>query len=156
MAIVRFNPWSDISTLQRQIDRLFDDVASPLTWNDSESFTTLPRAELQETDEAIALHLEVPGINVDDLDIEVTEDTVSVKGERKSETQSEENGVTRSEFRYGSFHRIIPLPARVQNTQVTAEYKNGILHLHLPKTDAEKNKVVKVSLNGANESTNEA
>ncbi|MEO1341838.1 MAG: Hsp20 family protein, partial [Cyanobacteria bacterium J06635_13] len=50
------------------------------------------------------------------------------------------------EFRYGSFQRVIPLPARIENTQVKAEYKDGILHLTLPKAEAEKNKVVKVNL----------
>jgi HSP20 family protein len=81
-----------------------------------------------------------------DLDVQVTENTVAIRGERKSETKSEDKGVTRSEFHYGKFQRIIPLPARVQNTNVKAEYKDGILTLTLPKTEAEKNKVVKVNL----------
>jgi HSP20 family protein len=54
--------------------------------------------------------------------------------------------MTRSEFRYGSFRRVIPLPARVQNDSVEAEYKNGVLNLTLPKAEAEKNRVVKVQL----------
>jgi HSP20 family protein len=62
------------------------------------------------------------------------------------ETKSEDKGITRSEFRYGSFRRVIPLPARVQNNSVEAEYKNGVLHLNLPKAEAEKNRVVKVQL----------
>ncbi|BAY82656.1 heat shock protein Hsp20 [Calothrix parasitica NIES-267] len=59
------------------------------------------------------------------------------------------NGTFKSEFHYGKFHRVIPLPARVQNTNVTADYKDGILNLTLPKTEAEKHKVVKVSLGDA-------
>ena len=66
--------------------------------------------------------------------------------ERKSENKSEENGRTRSEFRYGQFKRVIPLPARIQNTNVTADYKDGILKLTLPKSEEERNKVVKVNL----------
>ena len=81
-----------------------------------------------------------------DLDIEVTVDRVSISGERKSETKSEENGRTRSEFRYGKFSRVIPLPKAIQNTNVTAEYKDGILNLTLPKAEEEKTKVVKVNL----------
>ncbi len=81
-----------------------------------------------------------------DLDIEVTVDRVSISGERKSETKSEENGRTRSEFRYGKFSRVIPLPTAIQNTNVTAEYKDGILNLTLPKAEEEKTKVVKVNL----------
>ena len=81
-----------------------------------------------------------------DIDLEVSADAVSICGERKSETKTEENGRTRSEFRYGQFRRIIPLPSRIQNTNVQAEYKEGILNLTLPKAEEEKNKVVKVNL----------
>ena len=93
-----------------------------------------------------------------DIDIQVMADRVAVAGERKSETESEENGTTRlcgavsfrTEFRYGKFQRVIPLPARIQNTNVTAQYKDGILNLILPKSEAEKNKVVKVNLGETN------
>ncbi|MEH2065263.1 MAG: Hsp20/alpha crystallin family protein [Nostoc sp.] len=71
---------------------------------------------------------------------------VHISGERKSETKTENNGTTKSEFYYGKFQRVIPLPARVQNTNVTADYKDGILNLTLPKSEQEKNKVVKVNL----------
>ncbi|MGL4882936.1 MAG: Hsp20/alpha crystallin family protein, partial [Waterburya sp.] len=71
---------------------------------------------------------------------------VAISGERKAETKSEENCKTRSEFRYGKFSRVIPLPVRIQNTNVTADYKDGILNLTLPKSEEEKTKVVKVNL----------
>lgn len=146
MALVRWNPWRDIDTLQRQFDRMFEDALTPTTQNEWNSFTRIPAAELNETADAIHLKLELPGIDAKELDVEVTENVVSIKGERKSETKSEENGATRSEFHYGKFQRVIPLPARIQNTQVQAEYKDGILNLTLPKTEQEKNKVVKVNL----------
>jgi HSP20 family protein len=101
---------------------------------------------MEVTQEAIHLKLEVPGIEAKDLDVQVTENAVSISGERREETKTEENGVTKSEFHYGKFHRVIPLPARIQNTQVQAEYKDGILSLTLPKSEEEKNKVVKVNL----------
>ncbi|MDJ0572483.1 MAG: Hsp20/alpha crystallin family protein [Pleurocapsa sp. MO_192.B19] len=110
------------------------------------NFSKIPAAELTETDDALHLKLEVPGIEAKDLDIQVMADRVAISGERKSETKSEENGRTRSEFRYGKFQRVIPLPARIQNANVTADYKDGILNLTLPKSEEEKNKVVKVNL----------
>ncbi|MGB3513406.1 MAG: Hsp20/alpha crystallin family protein, partial [Microcoleaceae cyanobacterium] len=73
-------------------------------------------------------------------------EAVAIKGERRQQTKTEENGMTRSEFRYGSFQRVIPLPTRIQNDQVKAEYKDGILNLHLPKAEEEKNQVVKVNI----------
>lgn len=101
---------------------------------------------MKDTPDAIYLKLEVPGMEAKDLDVQVTQNAVSISGERKSETKTEENGVTRSEFYYGKFQRVIPLPARIQNTNVTAEYKDGILNLILPKSEGEKNLVVKVNL----------
>lgn len=113
------------------------------------SIAFMPAVEMKETPDAIHLKLEVPGLEAKDLDVQVTQEAVSISGERKSESKTEENGVTRSEFRYGSFRRVIPLPARIQNTNVAAEYKDGILNLTLPKTEAEKNLVVKVNLEQA-------
>ena len=106
----------------------------------------VPAAEIYETDNALHLKLEIPGVEAKDLDIQVSKEAVSIIGERKSRTKPEDKGNTIGEFYYGKFQRIIPLNARIQNTDVTAEYKNGILNLTLPKRKEEKNKVVKVSL----------
>ncbi len=138
MTIVRYNPWAEMTSLQRQLDRMFEDVQAPI-------FRT-PAAELTETDDALHLRLELPGMEAKDVDVEVTENAVKVIAERKSETKTEDKGNTRSEFYYGKYQRVIPLKARIQNTNVTAEYKDGILNLTLPKTVEEKNKVVKVNL----------
>ncbi|MGB5633865.1 MAG: Hsp20/alpha crystallin family protein [Waterburya sp.] len=146
MALVRYNPWQEMNSLQRQLNRLFDDALTPANWDDFGNFSKIPAAELTEKDDALYLKLEVPGMEAKDLDIQVMADRVAISGERKSETKSEENGRTRSEFRYGKFQRVIPLPARIQNTNVTADYKDGILNLTLPKSEEEKNKVVKVNL----------
>ena len=146
MALVRYNPWQEMNSLQRQLNRLFDDALTPDNWNDFCNLSKVPAAELNETDDALHLKLEIPGMEAKDLDIQVMADRVAISGERKSETKSEEDGRTRSEFRYGKFSRVIPLPARIQNTNVTADYKDGILNLTLPKSEEEKNKVVKVNL----------
>lgn len=144
MALVRWSPWREMNTLQRQMNRLFDEAVPATGWD---RLPRVPAAEIEDTKDAIHLKLEIPGMEAKDLDVQVTEDTVSVSGERKSETKAEEKGVTRSEFQYGKFRRVIPLPARIQNTDVQAEYKDGVLSLTLPKTEAEKHKVVKVNLN---------
>lgn len=149
MALIRYNPWQEVNSLQRQLNRLFDDALSTENWGDFSNLSKIPAAELSETDDALLLKLEVPGMEAKDLDIQVMADKVAITGERKSETKSEDKGVTRSEFRYGQFSRVIPLPSRIQNTNVTAEYKDGILNLTLPKSEDEKNKVVKVNLGEA-------
>ena len=146
MALVRYNPWHEMNSLQRQLNHLFDDALTPDNWGDFGNLSKVPAAELTETDDAVHLKLELPGMEAKDLDVQVMADRVAIAGERKSETKTEEDGRTRSEFRYGKFSRVIPLPVRIQNTNVTADYKDGILNLTLPKSEEEKNKVVKVNL----------
>ncbi|MGB7443534.1 MAG: Hsp20/alpha crystallin family protein [Coleofasciculaceae cyanobacterium] len=146
MALVRWEPFREIDTLQRQMNRLFDNLVTTDEDGTLSQFNFVPPAEIKETDDAIHLKLEVPGLEVKDLDIQVTAESVAISGERKSETKTEEKGMTRSEFRYGKFRRVIPLPARVQNTEAKADYKDGILKLAMPKAEEEKNKVVKVNI----------
>ena len=145
MSLVRYNPWREMEALQRQMNHLFEDIALP-TRGENDRFGFVPAAELSETDQAIQLKLELPGIKAEDLDVQVTKDAVIISGERTEESKSAEEGWTRSEFRYGKFERTIGLPTEVDNTNVSAEYKDGILNLNLPKSEAEKNKVVKVNI----------
>ncbi len=142
MTLIRWEPMREINALQREMNRLFDTITPTHLNGDYLG----PRVEMQETPEAVLLKVELPGIDIKDLDVQVTADAVSITGERKSESKTEEKGISRSEFYYGKFQRVIPLPTRIQNTDVKAEYKDGILHLNLPKAEEEKNKVVKVNL----------
>lgn len=145
MAVIRWQPFQEIDTLQREMNRLFDDVLAPTSRREN-GMTFVPAAELRETPEAVHLRLEVPGLEAKDLNVEVMADSVSISGERQTETKTEENGVFRSEFRYGKFQRVIPLPTQIDNQNVQAEYKDGILTLNLPKAEDERRKVVKVNL----------
>ena len=151
MAITRWEPWWDIDwepvgwthspemeRLQRRMLRLLE----PLLPTRGGNALRIPPLEIEETEDEILLELEIPGLEAKDLDIEVTEKSVTIRGERKSV----EKEVLRSEFRYGKFERIIPLPVHIKTDQVKAEYKNGILHLTLPKVEGEKHKTVKVEL----------
>ncbi len=144
MPLIRWQPFREVDALQQEMNRLFDNLAS--TSQDKLDTAFMPPAEMEENADAIYLKLEVPGMNATDIDIQVSAEAVSISGERKEETKTEEKGVIKSEFRYGSFRRVIPLPDRVQNTNVKAEYTDGILKLTLPKAEAEKNKVVKVNI----------
>ncbi|WP_416666629.1 Hsp20/alpha crystallin family protein [Egbenema bharatensis] len=145
MALVRWEPFTEMDSLRREFNRLFDDVLSPNV-RKTNGLTFVPAAEMEETGDAVHLKLEIPGMEAKDLDVQVTSESVSISGERRSETRTDEQGVTRSEFRYGRFQRIIPLPSRIDNQNVQAEYKDGILRLTLPKMEEEKHKVVKLNL----------
>jgi HSP20 family protein len=125
MALIRWEPFREVESLQKEMNRLFDRLVPTDVGNGEK----------------------IPGMEAKDLNVEVTADSLTINGERKSEIKTEEEGFTRTEFRYGKFHRVIPLPVQVDNNNVTAEYKDGILNLTLPKAEEEKNKVVKVSIN---------
>ena len=147
MPLVRWEPFREIDTFQKEMSRLLEGLGYDKT-QEKERLSFIPPAEMHETTEAVLLKIEIPGMEAKDLDIQVTADSVAISGERKSETKTEENGITRSEFRYGHFRRVIPLPAPINNNNVVAEYKDGLLSLTLPKIEEEKNKVVKVNIAG--------
>jgi HSP20 family protein len=146
MTLIRWQPFEETEYLQRSMNRLFEALSPTNGEGKINRHTFVPAAELEETPEAIHLSLETPGMNAEDMDIQVTADTVSVSGERKEKSVVEDKGVTRTEFRYGRFQRIISLPVRIQNTNVQADYKDGILKLVLPKAEEEKDKIVKVTV----------
>ncbi|ASC73368.1 Small heat shock protein C4 [Halomicronema hongdechloris C2206] len=148
MALVRWEPFRELDNLQKEMNRLFDSF-SPERYGRLTDGVFAPAAEINETDDAVDLKLELPGMKPEDVDVQVAADAVVISGERKSESRTDEDGYVRSEFHYGKFQRTIPLPTRVQNADASAEYKDGILTLHLPKAEEERNKVVKVQLNPA-------
>jgi HSP20 family protein len=139
---IRWQPFSEMDSLQREMNRLFDNLTPTQSLNGK---AYLPPAEMTETEEVIHLKLEIPGMDAKDIDIQVSAEAVSISGERKSVSRTNAKAKKRSEFRYGDFHRVIPLPARVQNINVKAEYQDGILHLTIPKDESEKPKVVKIN-----------
>lgn len=151
MALIRWQPWQEMEVMRRQLDRLFDDLA-PLSQDRfpvaRERKVWGPAIELKQTESDVVLRAELPGVDAKDLEVQVSREAVSISGEYRSETQSEDNKVFRSEFRYGNFHRVVPLPVAVQNDKVNAEFKDGILTLTLPKVTADRPQVVKVNLGG--------
>ncbi|MEA5420435.1 Hsp20/alpha crystallin family protein [Spirulina sp. CCNP1310] len=143
MALIRWQPFSEIDTLRRQMDHLFEEVANNGL---AEAALWKPAVELKDAEDQLILRAQLPGIAAQDVDISVTRDLVSITGEYRSENQGEEKGIYHSEFRYGQFKRVISLPVAIQNDKVTANFKDGILTLHLPKVDEAVNRVVKVQL----------
>ena len=141
----RWEPFGEVDTLRKEMDSLFETFLSGFG-RDTDGLAFIPSAEIDETDTEFHLKLEVPGMSADDLEIEVTDDAVAIMGERKSETKSTEGDQLRSEFYYGKFERYIPLPSQIQRDNVTAEYKDGILNLTLPKSEKKQEKSVKVKV----------
>lgn len=147
MTIIRWQPWQDVELVRRQLDQLFDEFA-PVT-----RVSRTPAVELKTTETDVIVRAEVPGIDAKDLNVEATRNAIAIAGEFRSDTQADEHGYYRSEFRYGNFRRVVPLPVEVQHDRVTASFKDGILTLTLPKLVADDKKIVKVTLTEPPETT---
>jgi HSP20 family protein len=153
MALVRWQPIYELNTLNREMNRLLEQLVVP-HWDDPQLASVManlkgewaPAIELHETDYAITVRAELPGMTATDLDVQVTRNALLIAGERRQETKTDNKGVFRSELRYGKFQRIIPLRVKVNHEQVKADFKDGILTLTLPKAEDELRKVVKVNL----------
>ena len=142
MALIRLLPFSEMETLRRQMDQVFDQM---LTARESQ-INWKPAVELEDTDNNLILRAQIPGVSAKDLNIRVTQQVVAIDGEKRHENKTENGGYVRSEFRYGKFQRVIPLPVAVVNDKVQAEFKDGILKLTLPKVTEARSQVVKINL----------
>ena len=138
-----WQPFTEIETIRQQLDKAFDQRAAT---RDNSEAAWMPALELADTGDTFVLKAQLPGIDPKDVDVQVTPEAISISGSRRYENTEEKSGCVRSEFRYGKFHRVIPLPARIQNDSVQAECKDGILTLTLPKVAEARNKVVKINL----------
>lgn len=132
--------------LQREMNRLFDDffrswdmplVGRPFelsAFSTYENSSITPRIDFQETDKELRISAELPGLNEKDIDVTLSNDTLTIRGEKKQESEENVKGWYRMERSYGSFTRSIPLPCEVDEDQCTATFKNGVLTVSLSKT----------------------
>ena len=150
-----WQPFTEIETIRQQLDKAFDGLAAA---RDNSEAAWMPALELVDGGDNFVLKAQLPGIDPKDIDVQVTPEAISISGERHYENTEEKPRYVRSEFRYGKFHRVLTLPAHIQNDSVQAEYKDGILMLTLPKVTEARNKVVKINLGqiAAGASTNPA
>jgi HSP20 family protein len=105
-----------------------------------------PRCDIVETDKAVEVSVELPGMVKDDIEVSLTDDTLTIKGERKAEREEEKKGYFLSERSYGSFFRSIPIPPGVDHENAEAAFKNGVLTMTLPKTTEAQAKVRKIAV----------
>lgn len=135
----------EFSTVKEQLDQLFESFAgvesAPTTWT--------PAVSLVESEDALTLHVQLPGVDANNIDVQASREVVAISGDRKAPELSEGHKLRRNEFRYGSFRRVVSLPVAIDPKAVTADYEAGLLVLTLPKAEEERNKVVKVSIAGA-------
>ena len=147
MAIVRWEPYRDLVTAQRDFDRLFRDAFSSQRGETELSTRSwAPPVDIYETEDAIVLKAELPGVDPKDVDVRVEDNTLFLKGERKFEKEVKEQNYHRVERSYGSFARSFSLPNSISTDKVTAEFKDGLLTLTMPKREEAKPKTIKIDV----------
>jgi HSP20 family protein len=144
MAITRWDPFRELSTIQDRMNRLFQDSYG----QDQELGTSAfaPPVDVYEDEHNIVLKVEVPGIDEKDIDIRLENNTLVVRGERKFENEEKEENFHRVERRYGSFVRTFTLPNTVNAENVKADYDKGVLRITLEKKAEAKPKQIKVNV----------
>lgn len=140
--ITRWEPVNELVSMRRDMDRMFNDffsqpIAVQANWN-------MPIVDMYQTDDNVVVKATIPGIDPDDLDIQITGDTLTLQGEVKQEKTDENAKYHIREHRYQSFSRSITLPVQVVADKADAKIKNGVLTLSLPKAEEVKPKVISV------------
>jgi HSP20 family protein len=146
-------PLSPFATWERAMDRWFDDfrrrafpsLSVERAWPFGEA-GELPAVDVHETDAEIVVRADVPGVSKDEIQVELRDMALIIKGERKKEEEVKEQDYYRCERSHGSFSRVIGLPTDVKADAIKASFKDGVLEIHLPKSEEAKRKSVKVKV----------
>jgi len=149
MAIIRWDPFRDVMTLQERMNHLFDHALSRTRGDDKEGLTASmwsPAVDIFETPDSIVMKAELPGVSRDNIDIQVQDNTLTLKGERKSEHEVKEENYLRVERSYGAFQRTFNLPTGVQQGKIRAVFKDGVLEVTMPKAEEAKPTQVKIDV----------
>jgi HSP20 family protein len=147
MALARWDPMQDVRSTREQMNRLFQqffgqpggeaDVWASGAWT--------PPVEIYDTGDAIMVRVELPGVAKEDLHVELHENTLTLRGERKPDASIKEGQYYRQERAYGPFQRTFLLPTQVDSQKVQATSKDGLLELRLPKHEAVRPKRIEVT-----------
>jgi HSP20 family protein len=134
----------------RDFQRSFEDLINRFFGDEqllpgfSRTFT--PAIDMSDSDDAFVLEAEIPGIDAKDLDISLTGDVLTIKGEKKEKKEDKKKGVHRVERTFGSFSRSFQLPCEVQEDKIEAKFENGVVKLTLPKAEAAKKKSINIAV----------
>lgn len=144
MSLTHFDPLSTVPTNFR----FFEDAVARMLSEPRAARPWSPAVDILETENDLVLKADLPDVELNDIEVRVENNTLSLKGERKFEKEESTKGYHRIERSYGSFVRSFAVPSTVDSEHVAAEYKNGVLTVTLPKKEAAKPRQVKVEVKG--------
>jgi HSP20 family protein len=146
MNLVRWDPFRELEEMSNRLNRLFERPALR-TGNGKETLTVadwVPSVDISETDTEYLIKAELPEVKKEDVKVTMQDGVLTIQGERRQEKEEKDKKFHRVERSYGSFVRSFTLPDYVDDTKVKAEFKEGILNLHLPKSEKAKPKAIEV------------
>ncbi len=147
MRLVRYRPGAGHHVHHDHFEKMFDDFLGVNRRKmDLQNFDWTPRVNVEELEDRFEITAELPGMKKEDIDIEIQDDVLTLKGERKVEKEEKETSYHVCERSYGTFQRAFTLPDNVRGDGIEAEYKDGILRLALPKVEPQKPKEIKVEV----------
>ena len=147
MAIVRWEPVRDLLTLQERMNRMFDSSyrgSGDEDWALGGSWA--PAVDIYEKDGNIVLKAELPGVDPKDVDVRVENNLLTLRGERKFDNEVKRDSYHRVERAYGAFSRSFTLPNVVDTGNIKAEYRDGVLHMTLPKREEAKPRQIQINV----------
>ena len=149
MNLIRWNVLPEMSILQRQMNRLFDEATE--NWNGDANTPNgwSPETDIYETETDLVLQADLPGFSAKDIDIVVENNVLTIRGERQFEATVQPEGLHRMERSYGKFSRSFTLPAIVDGQKIQASYKNGVLSLTLAKAEQARPKRIQIAATAA-------
>jgi len=141
--LMTWDPFREVSTMREDMDRFFDTMLGRYPRERMQALWA-PAIDVEETNDAMVIRAELPGMKKEDIKVTVAEDTVTLSGERKYESEQKNRTFHRVERAYGSFQRTVVLPVSVQGDKAVANYKSGVLELVLPKAETVKAREITV------------
>jgi len=146
--ITRWDPSRGLTSLQDQVNRLFEDSFTRDRSGHADLATWAPPVDIYETENELVVKADLPDLQDKDIDVRVENNTLTIRGERKFEKDVNEDNYLRVERTYGPFMRSFSLPNTVSSESIRAEYCNGVLTLHMAKREESKPKQIKISVSG--------
>ena len=140
------HPFAELEGVHREMNRLFDDLFEVSPFMRGDGGGVFPEIDVKETDKEIKVSAEVPGLDEKDVEVLLTHDSLTIKGEKKEEKEEKGESYYRSERRYGSFCRVIPLTTEVDSDKAEAKFSKGVLHVTIPKTERARADVKKIPI----------
>ena len=136
MAITRYDPFGELMRMERDLDRAFGRILSAPIEPLAESPAWIPATDVVRRGEDLVVRAELPGLRAEDVDVSVSEGLLTIRGERRLESESEEKGYVLRERRFGSFERALTIPAGIDPASITADFRDGVLEVTVPRAVA--------------------